>query len=404
MTLTRRNMMAMAAGTGLVPLSSTLRVGLAAEPGAQNNIFVFLFLRGGMDGLQLVAPADDAGYRDNRGGIGVRSSGAGSGYHLGALDGVDFFMHPRARQLKQMFDDKTLAIVHAAGVPTESRSHFESQALVDCGSAAREPQQPSGWLGRHLRTRPGPLGDFAATADVTNARSALMGMGGVLPITSLEYLPNTVLADRASMIAAVNGGDSPVARSARQTLRVLETVRERTKGVPRVDNPNYTALPLSRTLKDLARVIKFGLGLETAVVDYGAWDTHENIPLFFNTAAGELSNALFAFTDDLGPELMKRVTIVAATEFGRRVRENQNGGTDHGAASVMLALGAGVNGGRVYGQWPGLKDNQLDGGDLLVTTDYRQVLAEVLMKRMGQPAVENVFPTLAYKPLGLARG
>ena len=378
---------------------------MGAPLGAQNNILVHVFLRDGMDGLQLVAPAEDSSYRDNRRYIAVRSEGVGAGISIGTLDRVPFFLHPAARQLKTMFDNKALAIVHAAGVPTRSRSHFQSQSFADMGIADGEPEPTTGWLTRHLMTRPGDLGLFAATADITTGTTPLGGQTGVVPTGSLESLPYTVDPVRGRLIAALNQGNGASAQSARQTLDLVETIRTRTAALPPQfsDNANYTVSPFSEQLRSLARVIKLGLGVEIAAVDYrGVWDTHENIPVYFSNAVLDLSDSLFAFTDDLGP-LMSRVTIVIMTEFGRRVEQNASNGTDHGEASVMLALGAGINGGKIYGQWPGLADSQLSGGDLHITTDYRQVLSEVLVKRMGQTAIDQVFPHVTYAPLGIAQ-
>jgi len=405
MTLTRRNIMALAAGAGLVPFAPGVQIAKAATPSAGNNILVFIYLRGGMDGLAMVAPAEDGIYRDNRRNSAVRSSGVNAGLPVGALDGTPFFLHPAARQLKLMYDNKSLAIVHAAGVPTTSRSHFESQALVDLGMASNEPTPGAGWLTRHLQTRPGALGDFSATTDSATGSSALVGAVGLIPTESLEYLPNSIDAQRGALIAAVNEGNSASAQAARRTVKLLDVIRDKTAKAPPAPtgNGSYTFGPLSQSLKPLARVLKLDLGVEVAVVDYPAvWDTHENILQFFTNATREFSDSLFAFTDDLG-DLMSRVTIVAMTEFGRRVEENSNGGTDHGEASCMFALGAGVNGGKIYGQWPGLADTKLSGGDLKVTTDYRQVLSELLVKRMGQTSLDQVFPTIKYTPLGLAR-
>jgi uncharacterized protein (DUF1501 family) len=305
-----------------------------------------------------------------------------------------------------MYDTKSPASVHATGVPTTSRSHFESQALVDLGMASNESPPGGGWLTRHLKSRPGALGDFAATTDSATGSSALIGAPGLIPTDSLETLPISIDKQRAALIAAVNEGSTAAsAVAARHTIKLLDIVREKTAKVPLAPpgNGNYTYGALSQKLKPLARVLKFDLGVEVAVVDYPAvWDTHENILQYFTNATRELSDSLFAFADDLGA-MMNRVTIVAMTEFGRRVEENSNGGTDHGEASCMLALGAGINGGKIYGQWPGLADTKASGGDLKVTTDYRQVLSELLVKRMSQTSIGQVFPTITYTPLGIAR-
>ncbi len=400
MNLTRRNLLALTGG-GLVPFAPGLNMAFSASASPQTNVLVVIFLRFGMDGLQLVAPADDAGYRDRRRNIGLRiNSGAQSARPLGTLGGTQFFLHPQAGQLKQMFDNKSLAVVHAAGVPTGLRSHFEVQEMADKGGADNDHALNSGWLARHLAVS-GATGDFAATADSTTSTSSLNGAAGILPTGILQTLGLWVTTERAALISTLNAGDSESERSARKTLAAIALMRDKAPTSSSTPNPNYTYGALSQKLQPLAGVIKSNLGVQLATVDFGGWDHHENLPGLFGQQARELSDALFAFTDDLGPEFMNRVTVVTMTEFGRRVQENASVGTDHGAASVMLALGAGVNGGKIYGEWPGLRDSDLDGGDLRVTTDYRQVLAELLVKRQGQAAIQNVFPTLPYRPLGL---
>ncbi|MGE3334355.1 MAG: DUF1501 domain-containing protein [Rhodospirillaceae bacterium] len=402
MDISRRHFLGSAAGA-MVPLAGGVRVafGQIAAP----NILIVIFLRFGMDGLQLLAPADDPGYQDKRGNIGVKPSGFNPGRPLGILDGTQFFLHPQADQLRFMYADKSLAFVHAVGAPTRLRSHFEVQELVDQGSADNEPTTSSGWLTRHLATRnslntAGSSTRFIATSDSMLATSALRGAPGVIPANDLESFPISISPERAALLAALSAGNSGVARSTRETLDVVDAIRARGRALPQETQLNYTYGLLSQKLQPLARVLKLDLGIEAATVDFGGWDHHDNLPMWFGIQVRELGDALFAFANDLGP-LMQRVTIVAVTEFGRRVEENANMGTDHGAASVMMAMGAGVKGGRIYGQWPGLKEGDLDAGDLAVTTDYRQVLAEVLAKRQGQTDIARIFPHISYKPLGL---
>jgi len=220
-----------------------------------------------------------------------------------------------------MYEAKQLAFIHAAGIPTDSRSHFDTLSLVDKGAAGFEPEPPEGWITRHLRTKPGGIkGDLIASANVTTGGSPMMGVSGLVPTDGLEFMPNTIDTDRARLLAAVNGGSAASAVSARQSLKLLDTIRAKKASLPPYDDSNghYTWGPLSQSLRSLARVLKLDLGIETAVVDYsGVWDTHQNIPMNFSNAAQELSTALFAFTDDLGAVMMKRVTVVAMTEFGR---------------------------------------------------------------------------------------
>ena len=398
MTLSRRHLLS-AAGAGLVPMMPGLNMAFAAN-GASTNTLVFLFLRFGMDGLQLLAPADEAGYRDRRPTIGLRTTGGGSGVALDTLDKVQFFLHPQALQFREMYKAGTLAFVHAAGVPTAQRSHFEVQDMAVRGMADDERYVDSGWMARHFQTRPGTASEFAASSDGSPVNSALRGVFGMVPTSQLDTMRYIVTEEREPLLRALNSDNSAVARSIRQTLDTVAVVRDKIQSLPPTPNPNYTYGALSQTLQPLARAIKLDVGVELATVDFGGWDHHDQLPGLFANQARELSNALFAFTDDLG-SAMNRVTVVAMTEFGRRVSQNGSNGTDHGAASVMMVLGGGVKGGKIYGSWPGLNDADLDNGDLRVTTDYRQVLAEVLQKRQGQTAVEGVFPTVAYKPLGL---
>lgn len=400
MDISRRTML-MLTGGALMPWAPGVKVALGADVGVPRNILVYIFLRFGMDGLQLLAPADDAAYPEKRRSIGLTATGLNAAPALAKLDGLQFFLHPDASQMRQMFNDKKLAFIHAAGLPTQLRSHFEVREMVDRGIADGDVGVNNGWLARHLATRSGPASDFLATADSLIGTSPLRGTSGIVPMTELESLPYYIDNERSELMAALNRGNTPAAKSVQQTLKICQIVRERVATLPRTSNPNYTFGNLSAKLQPLARAIKLNMGIEVATVDFGGWDHHEYIQNNFSNSVEELSNALFAFTDDLGPALMSRVTIAVQTEFGRRAYENATYGTDHGAASVMMVLGAGVAGGKIYGQWPGMRDNELDGGDLVVTTDSRSVLSEILVKRMSQERIASVFPSVAYKPLGI---
>jgi uncharacterized protein (DUF1501 family) len=402
MSLTRRDLLATAAAGGLLSVAPGLNVSFGAEAGSANEVLVFLFLRFGMDGLSLVSPADDANYHRHRPLIALNSSGPGAGLRLDTWDGVDFFMHPSAGQLRQMYRDKTLAIIHASGVPTENRSHFETQDMVGKGIADNEPVQPVGWLARHLLAKSAVRGDFEAVADGTGLTTSLDGLGGTLSFASLSTLGGSLYGNFATAIGAMHRGDSELELSVQKALRAAAVVRQKASTIPPSASGNYTYGPLSAVLRPLAQIVKLDIGVQVATADFGGWDHHNFILNAFPQQARELSDSLFAFFDDLGP-VAERVTVVAMTEFGRRVYENANNGTDHGAGSAMLVMGAGVNGGKFYGAWPGLRTADLDQGDLRITTDYRQVLAELLVKRQGQAAIGQVFPTVAYKPLGILR-
>jgi uncharacterized protein (DUF1501 family) len=235
---------------------------------------------------------------------------------------------------------------------------------------------------------------------------ALQGYPGAVAVPNVLAL-FTVLGGEGSrkVIEAMTTGAGPLIASGQSTLATLKTVQTRVATLPPDDGnaAGYTAGALSTPLRSVAKLIKADVGLKVATVDFGGWDQHVRLTQGINPLARELSQGLSAFWSDL-KDHQRRLTIVTMTEFGRRVEENANGGTDHGSASVMLALGGSVNGGRLYGKWPGLKPTDLHAGDLAVTTDYRQVLQEILVKRRGETTPKAVFPTLAYQPLGIIRG
>ncbi len=401
MTLSRRNLLAAASAGSLFSVMPGLSVAFGAPAEPQSDIMVFLFARFGMDGLSMIAPADDGAYRDARPTIAVTPSGFGAGLHLDDHQGTPFFMYPAARQLHQMYKDGSLAIIHAAGVPTENRSHFETQEMVTRGLADGETLDRRGWLTRHMLAKGGQLGDFDAVSDGQGVTSTLDGMGGSLSFGNLASLGYAFYGDYGKAIAAMHKGETELDKSMQKAMRVAGAIREKAQSIPYENTANnYTYGPLSNTLKPLAQVLKLDIGVKIASADFIGWDHHEYLPNNFTRQSRELGDALFAFMDDLGP-LAKRVTVVIMTEFGRRVRENTNNGTDHGAGSTMMVMGAGVNGGKFYGDWPGLKSNVLDQGDVPVVTDYRQILGELLVKRQGQKKIDEVFPNIPYKPLGI---
>ena len=398
LNLSRRKMLATTASGAFLSLAPGLKAAFAADGTATTrDTLVIVFLRFGMDGLQMIAPADTGAYRDNRPTIGVRSEGA---YEMaaGPLDGVQFFFNPQAPELKKLYDSKKLAVVQAAGVPTLSRSHFLNQDMLERGQADGEATPKTGWIARHLDALSGARGDFAAIANGSSNPVSLLGFPGAMALADASgfWLP----PEAAKVYAAFHKGEGVMNETARRSLEAVETVRERIAQQPSQSTAPYTYGPLSARLKSVAQLIKLDLGAEVITVDYLGWDHHESLSNNYFGMAQELSQSLAAFDQDIGA-LRSRVTLVTMTEFGRRMKENASQGLDHGSASVMLAMGGNVNGGKVYGAWPGVAERDLDDGDLRVTTDYRTVLSEILVRRHGQQKIENVFPTVKYAPLGI---
>ncbi len=403
MTLSRRTLITTAAsGAFLTSLAPGVKAAFTA-PGtaAPRDILVVVFLRFGCDGLTMVAPSDAGEYRDKRPTIGVPSSGADAGLHLGALDGVPFFMNRNAAELKALYDTKKLAIVHAVGLPTDTRSHFESQDMMERGWLPGSAPLRGGWLTRHLIAQAQPTSELGAVAAAADVHVSLHGLPGVVAVPDVTQFNVTGGDFNLNVIDAMNEGSDRAAVSARETVSMIRNVQARLRALP--DDEKTSAYPaggFATSLKSLAKIIKMNAGLEVATIDFGGWDHHYNMNLYFPGHTQQLSKTLAAFWDDM-KAFQDRLTVVTMTEFGRRLDENTAGGTDHGAASFMFVLGGAVQGGRIYGKWPGLKPADLREGDLRVTTDVRQVLQEILVKRRRESAPAQIFPSLTYAPLDL---
>lgn len=400
--LTATSLGALAAMGGAVYLAPGVRgMFVPKTVGPSRDILIVLFLRFGCDGLTMIPPADDGDYHSNRPTIAIAPNPS---QFLGTLDGTPFFLHPAAPELKAFYDSGRLAIVQAVGLLTESRSHFISQDKMDRGIADGESPLKGGWLARHIMARGADLPGLGAISCEPTVDVSLQGYGGAMAVPDIKLF--NILGGDANrhVIARLNSGTEPLTTSARATVATIETVQAKLANLPAENgNGGYPNGPLAASLKSLAITIKMDMGLEIATVDYGGWDHHVDLNSQFPEQARQLSQSLQAFWNDM-QAYQDRLTIVTMTEFGRRVKENASGGLDHGSASFMFALGNHINGGKMYGQWPGLKERNLHAGDLAVTTDYRQVLQEILAKRRGETTLRAVFPTLDYRPLGLVRG
>jgi uncharacterized protein (DUF1501 family) len=358
----------------------------------RDRVLVVIFLRGGADGLTLVAPVADDAYHRARPTLRVREN---DGVRL---DDV-FALHPRLAALAPLWTSGELAIVHSVGSEDATRSHFEAQDLMEHGGTAA-----GGWLGRFLRARAiGQLGALSAVAFGTELPAALRGAPSA---TVVESLGTFSLGDGAQgMIRALADlytlEHNALGDSARDTVNAVQRL-ERLANAPRpISAADYPRDDFGEALRQTAQLVRAGVGLEAATIDLGGWDSHFTQQQLLDPVMERLARGLAAFRRDLGPD-MARTTVVVMTEFGRRVAENSALGTDHGRGSVMFALGGGVQGGRVLGGWPGLSSDVLEGpGDLPVRTNYRNVLAPIL-SAMSEPAVvAKAFPGFALEPVAL---
>ena len=375
--------------------SSKGRRQAAAQPA---GTLVLVFLRGGWDALSVVTPLegeDRKVYEAARPGIRIPARS------LLRLDDR-FGMHPALEPLVDLYRDGQAAWVHAVGLNVDTRSHFDAQEFIDLGTPGVK-STPSGWLTRHLRSMDAGGGQVPVIASPA-ASSALLDTASAV---SLNELPDLDLWDggfRAEQQAALRGmyaGSAQVAalrQGGLRTLEVLDAVAPYLEGYEPAAGVDYGDGEFGMRMRTVAQMVKMDVGLQVATVDFGGWDTHEyqnDGPGGYLTGLlGELGRGLSGFYNDMAAGGYTRdLSVVVISEFGRRLAQNDSQGTDHGHGSLMLALGSGLNGGQVYGSWPGLAQEQLyDRADLAVTTDFRQVLSELLLHRLNDPHIEEVFP------------
>lgn len=371
----------------------------AGAPAAPSDILVCIFLRGAADGLNLVVPHGDKDYYAARPTLALAQPNANNTNAAIDLDGF-FGLHPRLAPLKDIFDAGALALVHAVGSPDPTHSHFDAMDFIERGVPG-DKSVTSGWLGRHLETQPSlNATPYRAVSIGTTVPTSLRGALPALALPSINDFrlraDERTATRTLTALAALYDGASPIEMDGKQTLAAINTLAKFPSQYTPSNNAKYPDTPFGKSLMTIAQLIKADLGLQIACADLGGWDTHvqEEGPLA--RLAEEFAQGLAAFYADLQDE-MKRLTLVALTEFGRRVQENSNRGTDHGHGGVMFVLGGNVNGKKVYGDWPTLSKEKLYGpGDLDNTTDFRDVLGEIVSKRLGNPNLAAVFPR--YQP------
>lgn len=369
-------------------------------------VLVVVFLRGGADGLNIVAPYQEDAYYRFRPTLALAkptAKGRPAGDRLVDLDGF-FGMNPALSMLEPHFKEGRLGFVHACGSGDPTRSHFEAMGTMERGAESRPSQQLSGWIARHLASTPERRDPMRAVAITSVAPDSLLGSTSALTVANLEEYRLGIEDEHSiqALRALYEAGNDMLAAAGRDTISVLDTLKrlDPTKYVPSA-GAVYPDTEFGRSMKQVAFLVKGGFGLEIAALDLGGWDTH----IAQGTTSGwltnlltELGGAVDAFLRDLGAEA-SRVTLMVQTEFGRTNEENSGFGTDHGRGGVMLLAGAGVVGGRVHGTWPGLTSARADGpGDLDVTTDYRSVLAALVRHRLGNHRVDEVFPGASLAP------
>ena len=393
------------AGLGFLALGlppSFLVRAAGAEQDGRGKILVVVFQRGGMDGLNAVIPFKDSAYYALRPSIAVAEPAAGAERAID-LDGF-YALHPALAPLKNIYDKGQLAVVHAAGSPDNTRSHFDAQDCMEIGTPGVK-STADGWLNRFLQSPSIAGSPFRGVAVSPQTPRILAGAAPALSLSSIEEfrLRNAAVGPALQKLYA-NASDPLFRRGGSSLFDALARLRSIESKIP----PSAAVYPAGRFavgLKQIARLIKADVGLEIAFSEIDGWDTH----VAEGGATGQLANrlkelgeGLAAFYQDLG-DRMEDVALVTLSEFGRTARENGNRGTDHGHANVMFVIGGRVRGGKVYGRWPGLAPEVLyEGRDLALTTDYRSVCGEILARHMGRRDVAKIFPGFrAAAPIGL---
>lgn len=370
----------------------------AAGGYGKKKVLVTIFQRGAVDGLNMVVPHGDSEYYNLRRSIALAQPGKTDG----ALDLDGFFgLHPSMKPLERFWQSKQLAVVHSVGSPDNTRSHFDAQDYMESGTPGVKSTR-DGWLNRAMQTTSGKTDSpFRAVAMTQQLPRSLYGRAPSVAMTNLSdftikagiYTQN--IKGGFEGVWQQNASDS-LSETGKETFEAVNYLKQANPSQYKPENGAvYPNTQLGRSLMQIAQLIKAGVGLEAAFAETGGWDTHTNQ----GGARGQLSNllrdfsqAIAAFGTDLGKR-MDDVLLVTMSEFGRTARENGSRGTDHGHANAMLVLGNNVKGGKVYGDWKGLKPDQLnEGRDLAVTTDFRDVFAEAAYKHLDSKDLARLFP------------
>lgn len=406
----RRALLAGAATAGVWWLGtrSALAQATIRKGGSDGNVLVVVFLRGGADGLNMVAPYGEDDYYRHRPSLGLKSpsSGVAAGKKLIDLDGF-FGLNPGLAAFEGLYKEGSLAVIHAVGSGDVTHSHFEAMNTMERGWKNQQDTAGGGWLARHLNMTEGSGSPLRGVSIAPVLPDSLLGAVEAQAMVNVsEFRLNT--QDEAMKAALgrlyANPGDD-IARAGHDTLAVLKSLNGVDPRTYQSDGgANYPQTPVGEALSQVAFLIKRDIGLEVACIDAGGWDTHVTQGSTDGWMYGlleDLSRSVAALMTDLG-SLAQKTTVLIQTEFGRRVAENSGLGTDHGTGGCMFVLGAGVNGGKVYADWPGLVPDQLAGpGDLQTTTDYRAVLTDLLLRRLGNPDPRKVFPGYSGGGLGV---
>jgi uncharacterized protein (DUF1501 family) len=391
-----RNSALAVVGTTAIPSFLARAAYGAVELGSRTKRLVVIFQRGAADGLNIVVPHGEAAYYAMRPSINIPRN------QVIDLDGF-FGLHPSLSPFQPLWNERHLAIVHAAGSPDPTRSHFDAQDFMESGTPGIKATE-DGWLNRSLRSLPGSS-DNSAFRAIALGPSLPRILSGSEPVAAVNNINEFEVGGRNPNAAPIantfeamyeQSVDSVLHGTGQETFEAVKMLKsaDPAKYTP-ASGANYPKGRFGDSLKQLAQLIKANLGVQVAFADIGGWDHHVNEGSTQGQIANvlrEFSQSLAAFWIDLG-DLAEDTVVVTMSEFGRTARENGNRGTDHGHGNVMFVMGGPVKGGKVYGRWPGLEQSQLyEGRDLALTTDFRRVLGEAVYRHLGNKQLDQVFP------------
>ncbi len=369
---------------------------------ARRKVLVAIFQRGAVDGLNMVVPYGERDYYASRPTIAIPRPGAGE---LAALDLDGFFaFHPRLAPLQKLYARRELAIVHACGSPDSTRSHFDAQDYMESATPGMKATT-DGWLNRYLQAKHAEEhSNFRAVSLTAQMPRSLQGHAPALAMNQIgqfgirgdSMVSSSFESEYAAAADNLLGGTGREAFDAMKTLKAVSPQQYQP-----ANGADYPRSPFGQAMLQIGQLIKSDLGLEIAFTELGGWDNHVNEGASTGQLATRLDDfgrGLAALVTDLG-DRMDDVVVLTMSEFGRAVAENGSRGTDHGHGNAMMAMGGTVKGGKVYGKWPGLGvDQRYDRRDLAVTTDFRDVFAEVVVRHLGVTDPTPIFPGHTIKP------
>jgi uncharacterized protein (DUF1501 family) len=380
-------------GVGAIPSWLTRSVYAGDVHGKRRKkILVAIFQRGAVDGLNMVVPFGEPRYYQLRPSIAIPRP---DGTPASAIDLDGFFgLHPSLASLKPMFNARHLAIVDAVGSPDPTRSHFDAQDYMESGTPGLKATG-DGWMNRALLKPVGPASPLRAVSLGSGLSRTLRGPNDAIAVNNLNDFQVKDQKSAATFESMYDHShDTVLHGTGKETfsaVKIMQSIQKQ-RYTP-ANGAKYPGGKFGQNLQQIARLIKADVGVEVAFAEIGGWDTHVNEANQLSNNLTEFGQSLAALYQDLG-DRMEDVTVVTMSEFGRTVRENGDRGTDHGHANVMFVMGGDIRGGKVYGDWPGLADDEqlYEGRDLNLTTDFRDVLGELVARHMGNRNLKAVFP------------